>query len=379
MWEVLRRQQGEEYEAAPPTKGDISENLRHIARFECKPNVKPFNPHDLTEPYEARLFPKIVSNLTCEDSILRRKAARAMVEYFGQRSEHIVSAIEANAIPALVSALRDQDVAVRVDACVALTRIVQTPKGQQAILSDGWVPSLKAAVHDEPEVAVQALRLLTAMDSSWNSSAGTDALIKAGCIELYIEQARTSVYEVKVEALCALEKVTNVKEAFVRVLSTGAMSVLTDLLKGLPDPVVQHAAENIALLCFFSAGKRAAVEDPATTIALIDHMLHPNTALRCAVTSALMGITVDNNGKELMLAHHGVDRLAEALGQEGDAAVLTNLLKTTCNVSENPGARAALAAALPSLEQIVTEHEAAGRMSVVNSARRAIDGIRWTP
>ena len=77
--------------------------------------------------------------------------------------------------------------------------------------------------------------------------------------------------------------------------------MLTQLLANTSRNVLQGAAENIALLCFYSAGKRAAVANPETTQQLITLMSHEDTQVRIAVSAALMGITVDNAGKVLPL------------------------------------------------------------------------------
>eukprot|EP01006_Ploeotia_vitrea_P032796 TRINITY_DN64981_c0_g1_i1.p1 TRINITY_DN64981_c0_g1~~TRINITY_DN64981_c0_g1_i1.p1 ORF type:complete len:312 (+),score=47.97 TRINITY_DN64981_c0_g1_i1:112-936(+) len=267
----------------------MQENLNHIQMFECRENPKPQDPQMLPEPYGAGLYPKLVSTLTSSDLVLRRKAVSAMLHYFAQKQDHVTSVIDKNGITALLQTLCDDDVEVRINSCIALRYIVEQPKGQQRILEQNLQAKLKDAVYDtQPEVVVEALRVLAAMDAHWNDRAGTKALISVKCIPLYIQQARDGTTPVKTEALKALNKVYNVKEAFNEVLENDAMEMLASLLYKQEAQVVQQAAENIAELCFYSAGKRAAVKNAATTERFVELMSHTDVDVRTAVSAALM-------------------------------------------------------------------------------------------
>ena len=230
MWSVLRRQQGEDYELPAPTRGNYTENLNHIARFESKPNAVPHDPHLLTEPYEARVYTKLINHLGSKDLILRQKAVKALILQFGQKIDHVARAVEEGVVPALIQALKDEDQVVRVDACIAMAKVVQHPTGQEGILSQHFDINLKQAVYDVPCVAVEALKTLQAMDSHWNDRAGTKALISCPCrempcIELYIKMAHEGNDDVKAEALKALTKVYNVKEAYLKVCGMGSFHI----------------------------------------------------------------------------------------------------------------------------------------------------------
>ena len=163
------------------------------------------------------MYQKLINNLSSPDLILRQKAVAALIQLFDQKTDHVARTVEYGGIPALVRALKDEDEWVRVSVCVALTKVVGHPRGQQYVLDEKLEMDLKQAVHDEPSVAVEALRTLQALDAHWNDRAGTRALIRCGCIELYIQMAGEGVDEVKAEALKALAKVYNVKEAFIQV------------------------------------------------------------------------------------------------------------------------------------------------------------------
>eukprot|EP00667_Euglena_gracilis_P011949 EG_transcript_12215 len=377
MWSVLRRQQGEEYEPSNPTRGHLGENLNHIARFESKPNVKPTDPQMLPEPYESRVYQKLILNLRSPDLVLRQKAVAALIQLFGQKGEHVARTIEFGGIPALVESTKDASEGVRVDASIALAKLAAHPKGLTVILDGDLVGPLIAAVSDTPAAAVQALRTLQALDAHWNSHAGTAALLAAGGVQLYIRLAREGPDPVRAEALKALAKVYSVKEAFIGVLEAQVMPVLTDLLVSESPDVLESAAENVACLCFYSAGKRAAVQDPETTRRLLALITHEDTPVRVSATAALMGITIDNTGKELVIAHGGLEPLMACLPHETDPAVLVNVLKTFCNVSENPAARPRLAACVLQLHTI--KGDPAASQLLVNTATRALEMITWKP
>eukprot|EP01006_Ploeotia_vitrea_P032797 TRINITY_DN64981_c0_g1_i2.p1 TRINITY_DN64981_c0_g1~~TRINITY_DN64981_c0_g1_i2.p1 ORF type:complete len:372 (+),score=51.90 TRINITY_DN64981_c0_g1_i2:112-1116(+) len=334
----------------------MQENLNHIQMFECRENPKPQDPQMLPEPYGAGLYPKLVSTLTSSDLVLRRKAVSAMLHYFAQKQDHVTSVIDKNGITALLQTLCDDDVEVRINSCIALRYIVEQPKGQQRILEQNLQAKLKDAVYDtQPEVVVEALRVLAAMDAHWNDRAGTKALISVKCIPLYIQQARDGTTPVKTEALKALNKVYNVKEAFNEVLENDAMEMLASLLYKQEAQVVQQAAENIAELCFYSAGKRAAVKNAATT----------------------ERITIDNNGKEQCLGCNGVETLMDCIENESNSNVLANCMKAICNLSEHPIARTRLHGAVHRLREI--EGEKGVDQRLVTSAKRAIELITWQP
>jgi hypothetical protein len=185
------------------------------------------------------------------------------------------------------------------------------------------------------------------------------------------------VDEVKAEALKALAKVYNVKEAFIQVLDSQAMPVLTQLLANTSRNVLQGAAENIALLCFYSAGKRAAVANPETTQQLITLMSHEDTQVRIAVSAALMGITVDNAGKELLISNGGIEQILDCVHNEINDTVLINVIKTICNISENPAARPPLMDCVLRLQSI--KEDKGANVALVNTATRALEMITWKP
>eukprot|EP01012_Entosiphon_sulcatum_P027205 TRINITY_DN3278_c0_g1_i1.p1 TRINITY_DN3278_c0_g1~~TRINITY_DN3278_c0_g1_i1.p1 ORF type:complete len:379 (-),score=66.85 TRINITY_DN3278_c0_g1_i1:15-1151(-) len=378
MWAVLRAQQGEDYEFSPPTRGDFRENNNHIAMFQCRENPKAIDPNALTEPYLNRVYSKLVANLMSPELILRKKAVVALIDYFGQKREHVASAIRSGAIPALVKTLHDENTEVRVNSCVALRAIVEHPTGQKQVLDSKLEGELKQACDDpQSEVVVEALRLLAAMDAHWNDSAGTLALINAGCIPMYIRKAKTGVDVVKAEALRALSKVYSVKEAFIKVLDAEAMPVLSSLLTNRSSAVLEHAANNIALLCFYSAGKRAAVREPATMRELITLLASPNAEVRAATSSAIMAITIDNDGKEQALQFGGVAQFEHRLREEHDEVVIVTVLKCICNVSENPQARVAMQGFVPRIKEILAAPGSSERLQ--NAARRAVSAITWKP
>jgi len=399
MWQVLRAKQGEFYQPSPPTRGSFEENSNHIARFECRPEQKPANPHSLTQPYGAGLYIKLLTHLSSHDLILRQKAVAALVLCFGQREEHIVSAVQQGGIVELIKALHDFDEGVRVQACLALTYIVGHPSGQREILNKGLINKLMEPVlNDTPPVAAQGLRLLAAMDAHHDVCACTEILVREGCIPIYIQKMKTGpTNEVRAEALKALSKVYHVKEAYIQVLDTDVFDILTSLLssniqvlvaeKGSsPDSdfkfsleILEWVAENISKLCFYAAGKRAACRCPETTTELLRLLECEDTSVRIAVSGALMGITIENKGKELCLHNNGCEKLLSRLTSESSHFALTNVIKCICNVSENPDARTRFLSQKAVSLLIGVERRANNNQSLINAITRTIDSINWKP
>lgn len=386
MWSVLRRLQGEEYEhEVAKLPAGVVKNMNHIARHECKPNAPPLADHLLTEPYGLGVYSKLVRKLDAEDEQLRQKALVALLCLFGQKQEHVVLSIRHGVIPALLRRLKDPAEKARSLGAQALMWCVGTPLGLQQVLDEERIPALMEAVDDQsPQVAVEALRCLAAMDNAVGENGGTKALIQDGCVKVYIRKASQGPDIVTQHALIALTKVFSVKEAFVSVLDAGAMPALANLLRTRAecDGVVEQACDNIARLCFYQAGKRAAVEfnDKKGVLVEVRPFLKSNSvAVRRAATAAAMSVTIEDGGRRQALNDGVVDSLAELIcGGEADPVTNINALKALCNCSENPAARPKLKKCLPRIGEL--GGDLAGKNDLLRrSAKRATYMINWEP
>jgi HEAT repeat protein len=379
MWDILRRVQGEDHTTNSDVPGcvGLEANLNHIAMFECKDNPKPFDATQLTEPYGVRVYSKLVRNLKSDDLVLRRKAVAAMLHYFDQKQEHVISTIMYGGIPTLVAHLQDPDAEVRVNCCKALQRIVVTPKGQREFLDARFVQQLKEAVGDpEDEVQVHALRVMGGLDAYWNDREGTKALIDADCIPLFLSKLDSSP-EVQAEALRSLLKVFNVEIAYQVVLSNGGMQQVAALLDSPHTPVLEQAADTIASLCMYNEGKAASATDRTTMQNLVTLIQHEDTGVRKAALGAVMAITIDITGKEQALQCGVVEALMQIVHNETDYDALKNTLKCVCNVAETPVGRKQLTAMLPRLQHLAASLPAESRVPM--AAITAIEVVTRRP
>ena len=381
MWSVLRRMQGEEYTPVEET-GNLRKNQNHIARHSCRPNVKEVPSHLLTEPYGLNLYPKIISTLNSDNSELRQKALEVLLSCYGQKQEHIIRSVEYNVTESLIKRLSDQSNNTRALAGQALRNVVSTQTGLKEVLDNNYITEIMKAVDDsDPNVTVEAFSCLAAMDHSVDESRGTEALIKAGCIAKYIEMARKGPAIVSEHALTALSKVFHVKEAFVSVLKEGAMETIFDLIqsKDTSNGVKQQCCATVSRICFYSAGKREAVK-----IGILQYLgpllSSSSIELKRHASSAMMMITVANEGKQQVLDYGVLDVLIENFTSETDPATMTNFLKSICNISESPVARQQLSVLLPAMKTIAEENSADDKNPLLSrTAMRAIHLVEWRP
>ena len=358
-----------------PSCQELEANLNHIARHACRYKQTEPCQRTLTEPYGHNIYPKLVRTLDSPQMELRVKALDALLSIFGQKDEHVVRAVGYNATEPLVRRLSDDNATARALAGKCLMRIASSDVGLKTLLENDYTAAVLAAVDDiEPDVAVEALSCLAAMDHCMDGSQGTDALIKANCIPKYIAKAKTGPPAVAEHALFALCKVLDVKEAFITVLDKGAMDVLAELLCSTHDNVLQQACETVAKLCFYSAGKRSAVR-----LGVLGHLKpllsSESHAVRRAATAALMTITLDNDGKQQAIDTGVVELIAAILTTEVDAQAQSNLLKAAANCAESPKARQILAPLLPKLNELARSETPL----VARSAARAAAMVEWKP
>ena len=266
-----------------------------------------------------------------------------------------------------------------------------------------YYEKILAALNDpEKSVVAEALKALTAAHTQHNDMIGTKHLIKLGSIRRYVELIAENgggggeggsgnSLIVCANACEALNKALDVKEAFVYALEAGAMAALTTVLAaaggkaGTDDEFTEfalaEAADAIAKICFFNAGKRAAMTCNTLKV-LVPHMLHRSVSVRTAVAGALALQTVhvpirqQAQSPQISL----VDQLHVTLNEEDEHNALCFHMKTICNMSELPAARAQMEEKLVArLEEIVGMASSGDHPNLHNLALRALRCIHWSP
>lgn len=274
-----------------------------------------------------------------------------------------------------------------------------------------YYEKLLAAVGDpEKTVVAEALKALTACHTHHNDMIGSKHLIKLGCMKRYVELiaengggngqegggsgASGSSLIVCANACEALSKVLDVKEAFVYALEAGAMAALTTVLAaaggragtldGDDEPTamaLSEAADAIAKICVFNAGKRAALTCNTLKV-LVPHLLHRSIAVRTNVAGALALLTVhvpirqQAQTPQISL----IEQLYVALNEEDEHNALCLHMKTLCNMSELPAARVQMQEKLVRrLEEIVGMASSGDHPNLHELALRALRCIHWTP
>jgi len=167
---------------------------------------------------------------------------------------------------------------------------------------------------------------------------------------------------VVIAALRALGKVFAVKEAFRKVLDEGGVALLVDLLDhqaNATEPLVgELAAETLALISFFAAGKRAVVSGEA--VPKLIRMLSLSDGVGCQVSSssALLTLSAEAVARKVMLEEGIVDVIAEGLNRcivdlrlQG-CGVASNLVRTIVNLGDDTAGRPFCRSLVPTLEEL---------------------------
>lgn len=357
-------------------------NARALALHNSTPQAAPAPADSLTTPYGDWVYGKLMQHATHENPVLRKKAHWMLLELFAQKNEHAVASMNHNAMNVMINSLKDPEEDVRGLACMALQVIVHTARGQELLFEGAHFPALLAVLDDEaPHVVAEGLRLCTQCHMAINDGAATERLVQAGCVPKYVSKVGSPDDDVCCAALSALAKTVDVKEAFIAVNDHHALPAVTKCLRGRTDPaVLVVAAEVVSKLAFFSAGKRAAVNE-RTVEAILAHVSHDDAVVRTAATGALVALTISEAGKRQAIDAGAVDRLVLLLDGEGERDVLVNAVQTVCNLSEDPRARQQLAGLVPRLQAI--SEAAQGSDETLVSLRKAVDRaialIRWRP
>ena len=396
MWQVLRRFQGEEYDAsgdgslpASATCESMAERVSLSQRTIALHETKPYVDHErkvlkLTAPYGTMIYDKIVRYLKHEQVAMRQRALEMLLELYTQKPEHVTRSLDDGMLPAVVAAMGDAEEDVRAQACVAVQMIAQQEKGQVALLAsaDAFFPTFMKAIEDpSTRVVGEALTLMQSLHAASNSGACTSLLISLGLIPLLVRKIRSPVDSVCAAALTSLGAVFDIKEAFILVLDNGGMEAVTEALaQRQQQAILVEAAECAGKLAFYAAGKRAAVRC-RTCAAVIPLLSHSDVAVRLACSGALVALSISEAGKLQCIESKVVSALHAALLKEEERDVLTNLVKTASNISEHPIARLQLHESVPRIQQVLeaAKADAENNGGLLRSAQRAIDMIHWQP
>jgi hypothetical protein len=394
MWQVLRRHQGDVYDApeniivptqfndhpktSAATKLEIT--LRSIALHEAKPSPKPQDPMKLTTPYGNVIYDKIKRHLSHESVVLRRQAVKNLLDLFMLKGEHVVTSVRHGLIAPLTQRLDDPDDDIRAQACIALEVMVRTPSGQAVILDNGTATLarlLKATDDGCSDVVVEALRLLTACHSVHNEYEATKRLIRIGCIPQYVAKARDREDSIACAACSCLLKIFDIKEGFIGFLESHGVEAVTKVLSRKDEPLILvEASEVIGAVAFYGAGKVACVQQ-RTLSSLVPLLSNENIAVRQSVSGAVAQLTVLEGGKAQALECSAVPALLAAIAAEEELDVLINIIKAITSLAEHPSARQQLAAALPRIQEIMG---LSGDVEPLRKcAEKAIAVISWHP
>ncbi|KAK9828473.1 hypothetical protein WJX72_000167 [[Myrmecia] bisecta] len=349
----------------------ITNNLRHLVRFEAKPYPRELPETSVTRAFGARAPPKLVGQLQSPELVIRQKALLAAVELL-KVPECYSQCLEGGVLAALTELLLDADELVRQRAAAAVQLVASKLVGCERILRHRTLPPLVGLLGDaSPSVrqaSYSALIEAARFDCICHALAGMPAILPR-LLELTLEEEPSrSVLGLQLLTACAAAR--NNDEGLDQLILVADIihSMKPLLAPEQPLEVVERATTLLSRLCMRQDARLKAVA-AGHVERLVQLLQRGSLNLSIAAASALAAITVAIEGKDATVQCPGGCQALVSLLDVDNEVLQHNLLAATTNVAESPAGRKALQEARAVLGQI---KQSTARLEVSNGASQAL-------
>lgn len=324
----------------------VRANLKHITKFEVKPNVKPLPETAVTRGFEKVAYPKIVRELQDPNLIIRQKSLLAARELLAV-SEGYVQCIAAGITPALVALLEDEDEIVRERAAGTLEYVAVKEVGCRDMIQHGAIPRLFVQLRDEyPTVRLSAYKCLKEacrFDCSRMALIFLETALPELMLHVVEEDDEMSVLGLSILVACV--QVRHNEKALLQLIDDAdAMPALRQLIESDQSLELQQVATQL-IACLTATREDAKLQ--AVKVGCVPQLLtfleQPDLVLARAAAVALSTISLANEGKFAITDANGAPLVAQLVDFE-DEQVCLNLLQVMTNIAEYPKAREQLLA-----------------------------------
>lgn len=251
--------------------------------------------------------------------------------------------MEAGVTPVLAQMISDADFTTRERASRALSIAASDAIGLDFILTQDVVPDILKGAGD-PTVEVRT-NTYKCMYNLTRVPAGINTVVEAGGPQLLVKAVAEEKPSCQVHMLGTVQNLVKTQRGLAEASFYKAVKVCISLLRSPDEAVVVQAARTLGFICFSDKEKDEAIaEGGVPTLCEILGADVSSSAVRNAVSSALMSITSADEGKRQMGSCGGIEVVMSTLLGCTDRIILVNTLKLISNCAVFPSSRALMVA-----------------------------------
>eukprot|EP01039_Chlorochromonas_danica_P000119 gene119-127_t len=356
------------------------------SRFEVKDMPKPSAPTKIVEAFGLGKCPKLVEQICGTNLDVRINALEVLCDEF-KNPYSIEGCAREGVISVLAQMVVDPDFTTRMRSSRALMIAAGDANGLASILDnhDNVLPMLVRGVNDPSEVVRgHVYECILAIS---RTTAGIHACVRHGVTTAFVTVLRKEADALKPIILRTIHNIVADESGLIEAIDGKAVeSCITLLERGLvpslraanEEEIIADAARTLGYMCYDGRAKKQSLELGAVEklIGLLKDKSLPSST-RCAVTIALMAITITSEGKIKVFECNGLDAIMVLL-YDDSRVVLLNALKIIGNLAVYPKNREAFlsdSTCAVKLRKLSKSEDAL----VAKHAGVALAAVNWTP
>lgn len=385
---MIRARQGLPHEQT--LQPSFEANTQHLVAFSCKPNPEELPADAVTLAYERYTHPKLTKLITADELVHRQKAL-AMIDKLCSSPIEIAKFLEVGLVPALNKGTENGDGTVRALASHVLVLVAREKAGRDHMLQAGSITVLQRLLSDvEDQVRAHACLAFSALCVE-SAHRNCEEVVAAGTVFHLVERTAVENEAVLPHTLFALKMCLMHPQGLVDAIAHGAIAAMAALVNSPSPAVRQGACQSLQCLATPMNGKASCLDEtavPELLPRLVELLREPFPAVQAEAAGALMAVTVSVPAKHRCVACGACEELIAIVAHEDTEPKLrVNAIKAMATLAEAPKGRAALSAAVPTLQEIEAE-TSDGRFAPSDPehaalqkahAKRAREIITWTP
>lgn len=302
--------------------------------------------------YGLRKCPKLVLQVSGPNLEVRVNALEVLCDEF-QNPYSVDGCVREGVISVLSNMVTDADFTTRVRATKALSLAANDSSGLLSILETNAIPLILLGVQD-PSEEVRG-NVYTCLRNVTKAGVGAEACVTHGVITSFVKVLSGEIDSLKPILLRAIHNMVDIDSGLVAAIMCNAVEICISLIKKSVQYVLDNgsgysysefefqilseAAEALGLMCFDGRAKIPALEAGAVEqlIKILKIPSYPSS-VKASITSALMAITITDEGKIQIFTNNGVDCIM-ALLYDDSRVVILNALKILSNIAVYPKTR----------------------------------------
>ena len=321
-------------------------------RFENKDQPKEIADTKIVSAYGLNKCPKLVGQVSGPDLQVRINALEVLCDEF-QNPFSVEGCVREDIIKVLAVMVTDADYTTRVRATKALSLAAIDSNGLLSILESNVIPQILLGVNDPSDIVRG--NIYNCLYNVTKAGVGAQACVTHGVITSFVKVLSGENDSLKPTILKAIQNMVDIDPGLVAAIMCNAVEICIKLIRKSSDyafkngpgssysefetQILSDAAQALGLMCFDGRAKLPALASGAVE-QLVKILKIPSysSVVKASITTALMAITITDEGKIQIYKYDGVDCVLALLYDDSRVVVL-NALKIISNIAVYPKSR----------------------------------------